>query len=756
MSLDLRRPRWMKLAVFLVAGALAAGCGSDAEGSGADAGGADAGTGDSGTPDGGGDGGTTPDGGGGDDVGAPDVGSDADAGGDDGGTPTPDDSDGDGIPNDVEGTGDPDGDGIPNNLDPDSDGDGIPDRIEGALDSDGDGRPDYLDLDSDDDGFDDAQEGSGDTDGDSILDFRDPDADGDGILDADEGAIDSDGDGLVDFLDPDADGDGIGDFYETAEDQDEDGIPNYLDLDSDGDSWSDADEYGQIPGSGEPPVDRDRDRIFDFLDLDSDGDGLSDADELGCPGSSERELADSDGDEISDLLEVAFADGPEDVGQACDPDQGIDDDVDFFFELPYLQGDEQSDVLEFGTTVRRADVAFNMDTTGSMSGEISSLQSSLNSIIFPGLIAELDDVGLAFTQFDDFPCNGHGAGADRPLILRQRVTTNITAATSGVNSLEQHGGSDGPESGFEALYQIATGFGRNNRSNCLGGTAPDGFIVPPFDPSQGYVPDVADGEIGGVGFREGALPIVVHITDAVSHAKGETASGSSGIYQYGATRIETFNALAAIGAKVIGVASGTAARDDLIQLTTNANSVVPPCAWDDFRPFGCSPGQCCTGTNGTGRAPEGTSGLCPLVYDISGSGSGLDSSIVAGIQALINYASFDLTTRVREDETVLDESGIDTSCFISRVVPITFSVPDRSCVTEPVLADLNRDGTIDGFANVTPGSVLTFDVVAYNDCVEPTDRPQVFTAYIDVVEPRGAAVLDSNIVTVLVPPDLKQ
>ena len=375
--------------------------------------------------------------------------------------------------------------------------------------------------------------------------------------------------------------------------------------------------------------------------------------------------------------------------------------------------------------------------------------SALTSIIIPGLASTLEDSAYAFAQFDDFPCSGHGGGADRPLILRQRVTTDTVAANRGVTSLERHGGGNYFESGFEALYQIATGFGRNNRSGCLAGTPAEGWIVPPFDPAAGFVAGVADGEIGGVGFREGSVPIVVHITDAPSHAKGEDG------YRYGATRAETYAALAAIGAKVIGVASGSDARTDLEGITTRANSAVPACAWDGFRPFGCSAGQCCTGLNGAGR-PPGAEGLCPLVYDIGGGGTGLDNSIVAGIQALINFASFDLTTRVRGDEEELDETGIDTACFITGVTPTEFEVPDRDCVTEPEIADLNRDGEPDGFTNVTPGTQLFFRVDAYNGCVEPTTVPQVFTAYIDVVEPRGAAVLDTRLVTILVPPDVKQ
>lgn len=667
--------------------------------------------------------------------------------------PTPGDSDGDGIPNSVEGSGDSDGDGTPDSLDTDSDNDGVPDRVEGSDDSDEDGEPNYLDDDSDGDGIPDITEGGADLDGDGLPNSLDDDSDGDTIPDDVEGAEDPDGDSLPNFLDLDSDGDTIPDYFEGPNDADGDGVANFLDLDSDDDGFSDAVEYGQIPGSGLAPIDRDRDRDSDFLDLDSDGDGLADSDEIGCPESTDRVLDDSDGDGVSDLIERTFGDDTEDVGQACNADEGIEDDVDFYFELPF-NGDEQRDELEFATDVRRADVVFNMDTTGSMSDEISALRSSLTSRIIPEFDAAFDDDAYGITQFDDFPCNGHGGyPSDLPLILRQRVTTNVTAAVAGVGALELHSGGDYYESGFESLYQIATGVGRSNRSACRTDIPTTGWIVPPFDPAVGAVPGVADGGIGGVGFRDGSVPIVLHITDAPSHAKGEPAGGSGAAYRYGATRAETLTALASIGAKVIGVASGSDARTDLEQLTTSANSVVPACAWDGFRPFGCSPGQCCTGLNGSGRAP--VAGVCPLVYDIAGGGTGLDNSIISGVRALINFASFDLTTRARPDEEELATTGIDTSCFIRDIVPTRWEVPDRDCVSEPALADFNRDGVFDGFSDVTPGTQLFFDVIAQNECVPQTSEVQIFIAYIDVVEPRGSAVLDTRLVTIVVPPDPK-
>lgn len=598
----------------------------------------------------------------------------------------------------------------------------------------GEALPDY-----DSDGLPDCIEGFADLDGDGEANCNDPDADGDGIPDIIEGLDDPDGDGIPGFLDPDMDGDGIYDRWEGDRDYDLDGIPNYRDLDSDDDGTPDAAEFGRAPGDPGQPIDRDGDGYADFVDLDSDGDGLPDSDEaVGCPTTSNRDQPDSDGDNYTDLLEVGFGSNP------CDPGSDITAFVDFFFELPY-EGEMKSDTLQFGTAINRGDVFFNMDTTGSMGGEISQLQSSLGSVIIPALSSSLTDGAYGVGHFDDHPCGGYGGGSDVPFALLQRITRNVGSAQNGVNRLPQHNGGDYFESGIESLYQIATGAGR---SEC--GT------VPAFNPAAGLVPGEADGTIGGAGFRAGSVPIVVHITDAPSHARGE------GGYPYGATRTEMYDALGRIGARVIGVASGGDARNDLRGIGQSTSSRVPPCAWDAAaggRPGGCGAGQCCTGTNGNGQSPDGD-GLCTLVFDINDNGGGLNSSIVSGINALISFAPITVSTRVRRDEEEFLATTIDTALFITDIVPVGGEGPPGSCGGAPTPADLDGDGTFDGFVNVTPGSLLYFEVQARNTHVRGLPIPQSFLAYIDVViAATGGAVvsvLDTNDVSILVPPDIKQ
>ncbi|MFT5991326.1 MAG: hypothetical protein ACI82G_000314, partial [Bradymonadia bacterium] len=597
------------------------------------------------------------------------------------------DSDEDGLRDEIEGDGDPDGDGVPNYLDDDSDGDGLLDSEEGRADLDADGLPAFLDLDSDGDGLLDEDERLADPDNDGVGAFLDLDSDGDGIDDEVEGAQDPDGDETPSYLDDDSDGDNILDRFEGDADADLDGIPNFFDTDSDGDDWLDAIEYGQEPGSGLEPIDRDGDRFPDYLDADSDADGLADLIERGCPESTERALVDSDRDGIPDLLEVAFA-GEDDEFQACDENEQIDDDVDFFFTLPF-NGNPTSDELSFVPLVDRADVLFQMDTTGSMGEEIGRLQETLSLSIIPSLQASLENAGFAVSYFEDFPCNGHGSPlSDRPFRLEQRVTTSVSRAQAAVDRLSTNSGNDIPESGLEALYQAATGLGRNNPT-CLT-TGPE---VLPFNVASGFVEGEADGGIGGAGFRDGAVPIIVQMTDAQSHAKGESN------YRFGATRFEAYDALARIGGKIVGIASGAAAREDLVDISRATGSLVPACAWDEGRPAECQLGQCCTGADGSGNEPL-DGGFCPLVYDISGLGEGLDTTIVAGIDVLANFATFQVNARTRPDLDELARSGIDTSCFIRRVRPALGSGPDRACSVAPEIVDINLDGSPDVFANV--------------------------------------------------------
>ncbi|MBK8012441.1 MAG: hypothetical protein IPK13_13910 [Deltaproteobacteria bacterium] len=860
------------------------------------------------------------------------------------------DQDSDGISDRDEGDGsiDTDGDGVPDSLDSDSDDDGISDREEAGdisitsrpVDTDFDGVPDFRDLDADGDSIADAEEGTADLDQDGIPNFQDIDSDGDGILDRDEAgdadpaseAVDTDNDGQPDFIDLDSDGDTIADAIEGTRDGDGDDVPDFRDDDSDQDGHLDRDEVTDTDLSTRPD-DTDGDGIFDFRDLDSDGDGLRDADELGCPGSTDAHRADSDGDGFQDTAEIAFGSSP------CSAASGI---VGFYFVLPPLGPVEDAPLVFEDTDIDRADLAINIDTTSSMRDEIANLQASLSNVIVPGVTTSVPDAAFSVTSFEDYPVVpfGNPSYSDRPFEIQTRVTTDVTRAQAAVDALEAVSASGGniPESGLEALYQIATG----------AGTSWPGGQTPAFDPAVGLVPGVADGTIGGVGFRSDSLPIVVHITDALSHEGREYQSADPSITAASVENVKT--ALFDIGARVITIANarlprsltdgdidsifqsqctrGTehffgriedpvghdidwfrldgnnlsgrrlvietfAARlgsaldslivvvdqngevqaggsqvDDILNyhivdsrfdgtltgsppyyigitafgdtrddepadgegsdsagfyfvdvrvdgqayarssadcpgaddgntignatplvpfssvtegdssciatcrsdlayepltlpygIAQATEAAVPTCAWDRFgtaRPAGCAADECCTGLDGEG-VPPSAAGDCPLSYQIDDEGRGLGGTVVAGIEALVHFAPFTVTTVIRPDPDELAASGLLTSCFIRRIVPVSASTLD-TCAPDPIPADLTPPSPeLDSFQNVVPGTRLSFRVDAQNEndageaCRAATAEPQMFRAFIDVVAD-GVTVVDTRDVIIIVPP----
>jgi hypothetical protein len=839
------------------------------------------------------------------------------------------DADGDWIGDRDEGLADPDGDQAPSYLDTDADGDGIADADEAGdqnvgtppVDSESDGIPNYLDLDSDNDLVADLDEGVRDTDGDGLPDRLDIDADNDAIFDVNEAGdldlstppLDTDGDGLGDYRDTDSDGDTIVDITEGVTDRDGDGIANFRDADADGDGFLDAVEAGDADPQT-VPVNTDRDVFADFLDFDSDDDGLADLNERGCNASTSRTQTDSDGDGFIDPAEIAVGSNP------CNPASGIPG---FYFILP-PNGPQQTAPLEFSNTgLDRADLALNVDTTGSMGEEIANIRSSLSTLIIPSVAAVIPDVGFGVSAFEDFPVPSFGdAGAgDLPFRLLTRITTRAADAQAAVNALTVRSGLDLPESGLEAIFQIAAGVG-------VGwGTG----SIPAFNPALNRIPNVADGTIGGVGFRNDALPIIVHVTDAPAHTRAEYQATSAAIDAAAPNTVD--NALANVGARVVGIANsrlphdpygaacsrqnarifadlrtpiGTdvdyfavttvaanrvlavetfgdrlsapidtmvavfdaagnqlAMNDDIVgsrdsrlaavtlpaagtytvgvtaygdadfngsgggsaayyglevrldgnALTTaqpgcrlddsntrggatplvafatampttdyvscratceqvvdslvfptgmaaRTGALAPPCAWDFFgggRPGACAAGQCCTGVGGAGLPPN-ENGLCPLSFQVLDNGTGVSSSIVGGIQALVRFSTFTVTTQVRPDPTELANNNFDTTCFIQGVVPRA-AVPPNACAPTPQVADLlPPSGVNDSYTNVVPGTRLTFDVLAQNQqagsttpCRNSTAVPQLYRAFIDVIAD-GVTVLETRDVTIIVPP----
>jgi len=437
---------------------------------------------------------------------------------------------------------------------------------------------------------------------------------------------------------------------------------------------------------------------------------------------------------------------------------------DFFFILPYQDPTGQmSKPLDFATAIPALDVFFLMDTTGSMYGEISNLQTALTGTVIPGIQNAVANSQFGVGALEDFPVDPYGnlSGADcfrngdsapdQPFKLRQTITNSSTAVQTAVNSLSNGAnspigcGNDWPEGGLEAIYQIATGEGLSA-------------------PSPTSVPANHTG-IGGVAFRAGTMPVVVDITDAMTHGVGETLScpdtGDSAAYTGAVatvahSRAQTKTALSQICARVVGIAAiqtslslECSGEEYLRDLATTTGARVPPAAWDvGTRPAGCAANQCCTGQNGAGVATD-AAGLCPVVFDVSPTGTGVSTNIVTGIQMLTRFATFDVPTDKQGGTTDIAgnplPAGFTTADFIKMVTPTSFVLPPPP----PVLPNPTFDATT--FHNVTPGTQVTFAVNAYNDFVMETGTAQIFRATIRVLA-GGCTPLDQRDVLILVPP----
>ncbi len=428
------------------------------------------------------------------------------------------------------------------------------------------------------------------------------------------------------------------------------------------------------------------------------------------------------------------------------------DSQDFFFNLPYKAA-AQSKPLTFSTEVQSLDVFFDVDTTGSMGGEITELTRSLQTTVIPGVkAAAAKDAWFGVGAQDDWPIDPYGNGNcnggpdDQPLVLIQEMTDDVGKAQTAVGELLKNGhtrgcGNDTPEGHMESYYQVATGEGQTVVAN---------------------IPANHKG-IGGVAFRDGALPVLVGISDAAAHTinePGKTCFGqpldySGQVATVGHNRQQVKDAMNKICAKFVGITAitmseeGCLATNDMIDFSTSTGALVPPEAWDvGMRPNGCAAGKCCTGQLGAGEEPN-KEGLCPLVFKITPQGTGIGDQVTSGISQLARFANFDVVASTvgqamgTKGETLPPNKT--SADFIKSIIPLDALPP----MPPPVIASPEIAG--DHFTHVTPGSFLRFTIEAVNDLIKETTKPQVFHATIRV-RAGGCANLDARDVIILIPP----
>jgi hypothetical protein len=195
------------------------------------------------------------------------------------------------------------------------------------------------------------------------------------------------------------------------------------------------------------------------------------------------------------------------------------------------------------TGVRALDVVFVIDVSGSYGDDIATLRTQAGAIV-DALLARGIDVQFGVTAYSDFPVAPYGGVSDVGFQRLSRLGADRAATLAAIDALVLRFGSDEPESQLEALYQVATGAGRDLDGN--------GVI------------DAARGDIAAqpVGWRPGAARVVLFATDASFHDRDRNPAYP------GAGFSATVAALNAGGIRVIGLQSGgsVGAESDIARL----------------------------------------------------------------------------------------------------------------------------------------------------------------------------------------------
>jgi hypothetical protein len=333
-----------------------------------------------------------------------------------------------------------------------------------------------------------------------------------------------------------------------------------------------------------------------------------------------------------------------------------------------------------------------------MSGEEDTIKTNLSSVIIPAIRAEIPDAAIGVGQHADFPTGAYGYGTDLAFQLLQRMTLDIAAAQTAVNSLPYNMGDDWAESQVESLYQIATGEGL-------------GSWVPPY-----AGPDCR----GAPCFRSGAMPIILGFTDSPFHngPPGTVGETYTGITPTPHTWVDAISVLNGMHAKYLGMSSegmGTSGE-----------------GWHDMEATVVATGA----IDMDGR---------PLIFDIGSDGHGLTTSVVDAIVMLATKVPFDVDTYTEDDPT--DPLGVDATCFIRRIIPHEWYGP-TGIPHDPTAAAGMDEST---FYEVLPGTQVEFDVEFQNvGCFAGDAMMRAFRATI-VVQGDHVTRLDERIVLIIVP-----
>ncbi len=371
------------------------------------------------------------------------------------------------------------------------------------------------------------------------------------------------------------------------------------------------------------------------------------------------------------------------------PDDGIDQDCsgedlvcDWCVEVE--EGGTAEEPYSVATSgFGQLDVVFLLDTTCSMSSTATAM-----ALEFLTITDELDETGLdiayGLATYDDYAYGSYGyaSSGDKPFILRQQVTSDDLLVDDAIDAVEIHYGGDGPESTMEALYQAMTGAGYDQNCDESYDSAADvlPFLADTSDPFLGtagesYVADTPDGGIiGGMGFREGSLPVIIYATDNYLR-DSDAGYGVPGGCPIDASATDVISAAEETGAVLIGIAAGTStATAQMEALAVSTGSLAD--------------------TDGDGVADD------PLVFSWYSGWAAFTSTVVDAVTDLTSSYEFALVELVVED----DPDGVVSSITPSGYADVAFDDLDDLEFT------LNLD-----VSGVSAGTVTVVTVGLYGD-----------------------------------------
>jgi hypothetical protein len=436
---------------------------------------------------------------------------------------------------------------------------------------------------------------------------------------------------------------------------------------------------------------------------------------------------DSDGDGWSDAVETAMGTSP------TDPNDNPDTRHEIVFAVPF-QGAPRPTSHDVTAAARlaRADVAIVLDTSGSMLGTDTRIQAQFQLLVTM-LAGQIDDLAFGAAGMGDFPIQDNANSEyDVPYYLVHRIMTARTKA--GLDSIVKTfvykniitdglgpwfagmRGGDDPEQGWEALRQTATGIGITYPSPLTGTGS-----VPPFSTSTAYPTTIPAGEeagtLGGMGFRQDSLPILILISDTTQHDIVLTTTTPPSADFATATA-----ALAQIGAIVIGLNTWTSTGDADMQRIANATGArVTPDAWGSgaARPANCPVGRCCLiaddpSVGGTATQPLPVNGECTLAFWSDRYDDNLAQMMAQAITAIARGVKFAGGAKLVDDPS----DAVDALVFVDHVEAIA----EGACAGAAV-HDSDGDGVPDTFDVVAPGGDLCFRIqVKINATVATTGK----------------------------------